>query len=325
MADLEVEIVLKLKSSGRYVTREEIVESCGAPPAEVAAAVAALNARGYRIDDVPGEGYRLLATPGSLDGCDIRTRLKSHLLGREILTFRRVTSTNDVASALARGGAGEGAVVIAEEQSRGRGRMGRDWHSPPGTGLWFSIILRPSFEARESSTISLAAAVGVATALDRAYGVKAQIKWPNDVMVRGRKICGILTEGEFIGNEVSFVVVGVGLNILTRSVDFPVGLRDTSTSLRLETGEEIVRTRVFSDVLASIEDRYIELCSSGFENIRRDILGRSMLVGRLVKVTTGTGGIEGVAQDIDSSGALIVRKENGAVERILAGDVVRVA
>jgi BirA family biotin operon repressor/biotin-[acetyl-CoA-carboxylase] ligase len=211
--------------------------------------------------------------------------------------------------------------VIAEEQARGRGRLGRVWFSPPGCGLWFSLILRPGLSAGESATISLAAAAGVAESLERAYGIKAQIKWPNDVLVRGKKICGILTEAEFVDQRVSFVVVGIGINVLTQSEQFPDDIAGIATSVAIETGRKVSRTGVLARVAGAIEENYIELRDNGFEGLREKLLLRSALLGKMTKVKTPEGVVEGVAVDIDKSGALILRSENGSTERLLAGEV----
>jgi BirA family biotin operon repressor/biotin-[acetyl-CoA-carboxylase] ligase len=322
MTNLEVEIILKLKASDRFITRDELGRACGAPTAEIERALGELIERGYRIDQVPGEGYRFIGGPDMLDGSDIRAGLRTSLIGSEIVTFGRVGSTNDIAGALARGGAAEGTVVVAEEQSRGRGRLGRSWHSPAGCGLWLSIVLRPTLTPDDSTTVSLAGALGVATALENHYGIAARLKWPNDVLVGTRKICGILTEGEFIGPQVSFIIVGIGINILNRESDFPPEIRDIATSVRIETGRSVARSEVLLHILEGIEARYGVLCRDGFGAIRRDLLAHSVLLGRMVKVATGTGTIEGIAQDIDESGALIVRKDSGTLERIIAGEVV---
>lgn len=324
MPDPEVEIILRLKSSERYLTKEELARACGVAEAEVDAAVRDLVGRGYRIDRIPGEGYRFVGGPRVLDGSDIRAALRTSLLGKDIVTFGRVGSTNDVASALAAGGAVEGTVVVAEEQSRGRGRLGRSWHSPPGCGLWLSIVLRPPLAPDESTTVSLAGALGVASALERHYGIQARLKWPNDVLVGRRKICGILTEGEFAGTSVSFIILGMGINVLNRESDFPPEIRSIATSIRLETGRAVSRGEVLSAVLEGIEAEYLKLCRDGFESIRESILAHSLLLGKLVRVTTGRGMVEGVAHDIDDAGALIVRKENGILERVIAGDAAAI-
>ncbi len=324
MSRLEVAVVVSLRGSGRYVTGEELGRICGATPGEVRAVVRDLVKRGYTIDEVPGEGFRLKETSPTLDGADIRARLSTTILGSEIFAFGRVGSTNDVATALARGGAPDGSLVIAEEQTKGRGRLGRRWHSPPSAGLWFSLILKPDLSPEASTTLSLAAALGIATALDEAYGIPARIKWPNDVLVHGRKICGILTEAEFLGRALNFVVVGIGINVLGGEADFPSEIRDIATSIRMEAGDGMTRSDVLVAVMEAIEREYVRLGKRGFSELKGDLLGKSSLVGEMIRVHTGGGLIEGMAVDIDDRGALILRHDDGSLERILAGDVVGV-
>jgi BirA family biotin operon repressor/biotin-[acetyl-CoA-carboxylase] ligase len=324
MNDLEVALVRRLKSSERYFSRTELAREVGRKSEDVSKAVEELVGRGYKIEEIPGEGYRLLGTPGMLDGPDIKTSLETSILGRDVVVFRVVTSTNDVAATLARAGAHEGVVVLGEQQSKGKGRLGRSWHSPEGSGLWFSVVLRPRADGLNAATISLAGALGVANALRDDYGIRAEIKWPNDVVVGAKKICGILTEGEFVGHKVNFVVMGVGLNVLSRGQDFPRELRESATSLGIESGRNVSRVEVLSKVLASIENKYLELRGEGFEGIRQQVLGLSMLMGKMIRVLTAHGAVEGMAVDIDGGGALVIRKENGSMETVIAGDVVRV-
>ena len=320
MSDLETRIVLMLKSSSRYITRDEVSAELGAATADLDGAIADLRSRGYRIDEVPGQGFRLVDVPGVLDGCEIRAALDTPVMGREIFPFGRVTSTNDIAFSLARSGSPEGTLVIAEEQTRGKGRLGRDWHSPPGLGLWFSIILRPDIAAYRSSTVSLAVALAVAGVMRDSYGVDARIKWPNDVLVGSKKICGILTEAEFCEDSVEFVVVGAGINVLHGETDFPDELRDIATSIAIESVAEAGRVDVISRVLRAVEEKYGHLCRNGFEDIRRELLPLSSLLGKMTRVRTGKGTTEGVAVDIDETGALILRGENGLNEKVVAGD-----
>jgi len=324
MSRLEVAIVVSLRNAGRFLTGEELAEICGASPPDIRSAVGALVGRGYRIDEVPGEGFRLMETAPTLEGEDIRGSLTTKVLGSEVFAFGRVGSTNDVAMALARGGAADGALVIAEEQTRGRGRLGRQWHSPPSAGLWFSLVLRPGLSAEVSTTLSLSAALGVAAALDGKYGVPAQIKWPNDVLVHGRKICGILTEAEFLGGDLNFVVVGIGVNVLGRESDFPADIRDIATSVEIEAGDGVARRDVLVALMEEIEERYVRLRRRGFPHLKIELLGRSSLLGKVVRVQTGRDVMEGTAVDIDDRGALILRYKDGSLQRILAGDVVGV-
>jgi BirA family biotin operon repressor/biotin-[acetyl-CoA-carboxylase] ligase len=322
---LETAIVMTLGGTSRYFTAEELGGICGASPQRVREAVAGLLERGYRIDEVPGEGFRLAEARALMDGCDIKSRLATRVIGSQVFTFGQVGSTNDVATALARGGAPDGSLVVAEEQTRGRGRLGRRWYSPPSSGLWFSLILRPRMCTDGSAVVSLASALGVAIALEETYGIGARIKWPNDVVVEGRKICGILTEAEFSGAVLDFIVVGIGINLLGKETDFPPEIRRVATSVQMESGGPIDRGEALAAIAARIEGRYLDLQERGFSGIRRDILGRSWLIGRVVRVETGAGVVEGTAADIDDAGALIVREGSGTLHRVLAGDVTGVA
>jgi BirA family biotin operon repressor/biotin-[acetyl-CoA-carboxylase] ligase len=325
MSQLEVAVVVSLGSDRRYHTCEELGKMCGASPKQIREAIQSLVARGCRIDEVPGEGFRLNGASVVLNGSDVRSNLATKIIGREVFAFGRVGSTNDVATALAKGGAPDGCMVIAEEQTRGRGRLGRKWYSPSQSGLWFSLVLRPEVRAEISTTVSLATALGVAAALEDRYSIPARIKWPNDVVVHRRKICGILTEAEFLGGELNFVVVGVGINLLGEESDFPRELRGIATSLRMESGGQISRSEVLAALTAGIEKMYLRLRVQGFSGIRRELLGKSSLIGRVVRVQTGVGAIEGTATDIDEVGALVLRDASGSLQRVLAGEVVELA
>jgi BirA family biotin operon repressor/biotin-[acetyl-CoA-carboxylase] ligase len=161
----------------------------------------------------------------------------------------------------------------------------------------------------------------VAESLEEAYGIKAQIKWPNDVLADGKKICGILTEAEFVDNRVSFVVVGVGINVLTRREQFPEDIAGIATSVAIETGRKVSRTGVLAHVIGAIERNYNELRDNGFAGLRESLLLRSALLGRMIRVKTPEGVVEGVAVDIDLTGALLLRRENGSTDRLVAGEV----
>lgn len=325
MCDLDAAVIVALRNATHYLTLSDLERICSASGEMILAAIEDLLERGYRIEGVPGEGYRLLAIPQSLDGANLRALARTKLLGREILTFGRIGSTNDVAIALARSGASEGTLVVAEEQTSGRGRLGRNWYSPAGKGLWFSIVLKPSLLAEEVVTISLAAALGVAEVLRDRYGIPAELKWPNDIVVRSRKICGILTEGDFLTGEIESVVVGIGINVLNTPDDFPQDLKKTATSVWMETGIAHARSILLTDLLEGIEIRYEQLCKRGFNYLKHDVMNISSLIGKLVRVVTPRGEIVGTAHDIEDDGALVIRKENGAHERVIAGEVSRLS
>jgi BirA family biotin operon repressor/biotin-[acetyl-CoA-carboxylase] ligase len=259
-----------------------------------------------------------------LDEQGIRAALAGSRLAREVHVFDEVKSTNDEALSLARGGAGEGNLVVADRQAGGRGRLGRPWHSAPGLGLWFSLVLRPALDVRRSALVSLAGALGIATALRQGWGVRAGVKWPNDVVAGGRKLCGLLCEGEFSGDSVRFLVLGIGLNALHGRDDFPADLAGKATSVALEGGREVRRLELLSDMVRAVEAKYFHLVARGFDDIRRELLLVSPLVGKVIRVATGDGEFEGTAVDLDEDGALVLRLESGRLKSIVAGEVVRV-
>lgn len=324
MKALEAGVVHGLKSASGYITRAELAGAIGSSASDVAKAIGVLRLRGYRIDEVPGEGYRLLSAPDALDEHEIRAALRNSRLKGGVHVFQQVSSTNDAALSLARRGAGEGTLVIAEEQTEGRGRLRRKWCSSPGLGLWFSLVLRPDLEARRSALVSLVGALGIATALRQEWGVKAQIKWPNDIVVGAKKICGVLSEGEFEDGRVRFMVLGVGLNALHGPQDFPPDIRAKATSVTLESANEVRRLDLLSSVLRAVETRYLALGSEGFGGMRGELLQLSSLVGKMTRVVTGDSELEGTVVDLDENGALVVRLESGHLKSIVAGEVVRV-
>lgn len=323
MVDLEALVIIALKRSIHYLTRDDLARLCNAEPKEIGEAIASLVERGYRIEEIPGEGFRLLEIPEIVDDVSLKAVLNTEFIGNQILTFGSVTSTNDVAFALGRAGATNGTVVVSDQQTRGRGRLGRSWYSPAGCGLWFSVLLRPELSLPDSSTISLVSALSVAQVLREQFGIRAEIKWPNDVVVNGKKICGILTEAECVGDRVEFVVLGIGLNVLNREDDFPneVGL---ATSVFIESGIAPSRAYLLAKLLERLEREYIKLCREGFASIRARIVELASLLGKMVKVKSGNAVIEGMAFDIDQTGGLIIRTENGSNIRIVVGEVVKV-
>ena len=275
-------------------------------------------------DGEPGEGHEPAGGADLLDEAGIRTALAGSRLAREVHIFERVVSTNDQALALARNGAGEGNLVVADRQTGGRGRQGRPWHSAPGLGLWLSLVLRPALEARRSTLVSLAGALGIATTLRQGWGIRAGVKWPNDVVVDGRKICGLLSEGEFSGDSIRFLVLGIGLNALHGREDFPAELAGRATSVALESGRQVRRLELLADVVRAVEAKYFYLEARGFDGIRRELLLVSPLMGKVARVVTAAGELEGTVVDLDENGALVLRLGGGHLKSIVAGEVVRV-
>lgn len=283
--------------------------------------VEALRAKGYRIDAVPARGYRLAGVPDRLTALEVGPLLTTHDLGQVLHHFDSVGSTNEVAFRLAQDGAAHGEAVVAEQQTAGKGRRGRAWVSPPGKNLAVSVVLRPELPPQRAPELTLVAAVALAEAA-REAGVEAAIKWPNDVQLEGRKLAGILTELSAEPERVHFVVLGLGVNLNTTLEDFPPELAGTATSLRLARGGEPLPRALFLASLLNRLEEWLDLhAEEGFGPVRARWKALSSTLGQDVLVRTDRAELRGRAEDVDEVGALLVRTEAGALERVLAGDV----
>jgi len=309
------------QAAGQFVRADDLGRQLNQPVTAVNTEIAELEKLGYTIEAHPHLGYRLLGTPNRLTADDIKARLKTKLIGSEILVFEETASTNDVVEHLAKSGAREGLVVFAESQTRGRGRRGRTWTSPRGKGLWFSVLLRPTLPPSAASRITVAASVAVARAIRQNCGVDARIKWPNDVTVNGKKLAGILTELRAEADEILLAILGIGVDVNCQREDFPSELESVATSVELEAESAQDRVALAAQVLAALDECY-RTALTDFEAIADEWAKLSTTLGRHIVVTMGQRRIEGFAQALDSDGALLLRRDSGQIERILGGDVV---
>jgi BirA family biotin operon repressor/biotin-[acetyl-CoA-carboxylase] ligase len=310
------------RAAGQFVGADELQRSvAGARPIRrLQEELAELQQLGYNIESHPHFGYRLLGTPDRLTADEIKAELKTNLIGSEILVFEETASTNDVVEQLAKAGAGEGLVVFAESQSKGRGRHGRVWASPRGKGLWFSVLLRPKLPPAATSRITVAASVAVTRAIRQSCGVDARIKWPNDVIVKGKKLAGILVETGTPVARNDYLVLGIGIDVNCAVEDFSPEVAKIATSLRIETGRPHDRAALATAVLQALDKCYAA-AQEDFDATIEAWAQLSTTLGKQIVVTMGTRRIEGHAQALDSDGALLLRKDSGQIERILGGDV----
>jgi BirA family transcriptional regulator, biotin operon repressor / biotin---[acetyl-CoA-carboxylase] ligase len=316
------------QAAEHFVSASELQRLLGRTGRRIGSEIADLEKLGYVIESHPHFGYRLLASPDRLTADDIKARLKSNVIGSEILVFEETASTNDVIEQLAKSGAREGVVVFAESQRKGRGRHGRTWVSPRGKGLWFSVLLRPQLPPAATSRVTVAASVAVTRALRQCSGVDARIKWPNDVIANGRKLAGILVEaGTRIpsGSQASSpreqcIILGIGINVNCKREDFSKELVGIATSLELESGRLQDRTALAAQVLATL-DEYYRRTVSDFEMIADEWAQLCTTLGKQIIVTVGRRRIEGFAQALDGDGALLLRRDSGQIERIVSGDL----
>lgn len=282
----------------------------------------ALRRCGFDIEQHPALGVRLVELPEHLVPEDIGARLPpERVLGRPIMVFAETASTNDVAARLAKQDVEEGTVVFAESQTAGRGRHGRAWVSPAGKGLWFTLLLRPKLPPSSASRLTVMAGVAVATALRRATGLPLRIKWPNDVLCRGKKLAGILTELGIEEERLVHALVGVGVDVNLDAGDFPQELQNMATSLKLEAGRSFSRAALAAEILGEFEKGIARLGDDQFVGIAEEWVALDDTLGRQVTIEGPGGRRRGHASGIDPDGALLLRLDGGRIERVLGGEV----
>jgi len=318
---IDAMILASLRERGS-ISGAELAQSLGISRAAIWARIEELRKLGFEINASPHAGYQLVQTPDLLLADDLLSRLPRGLrVGRDIHVFQETTSTNDVMEKLARDGVPEGVVVFAESQTRGRGRMGRSWISPRGKGLWFSVLLRPLLAPQETTRLTVAAAAALARAIQAQTGLAPDIKWPNDILLRGRKVAGILTEMQAEVDRVKHVILGIGVDVNLQAGEYPAELRDVATSLLLEGGRSVERPDLAAAILAELNRDYNRVCEGRFAEVADEWEARCTTLGRGVTITVGPRIIRGRAESLDPDGALLVRTQHGHLERILGGDV----
>lgn len=305
---------------GSWVSGESLSTGLSVSRSAIWKHVSKLRNQGYVIDSSPNKGYRLEKAPDMLLPEEIQEGLKTRVLGqKDFHHFQETASTNTTAKELAAGGAPEGTLVVAEGQSHGKGRLGREWFSPLGEGVYLSLILRPKLSPADAPKITLLTAVAAAEALRSFTGLPIQIKWPNDILLRDKKLAGILTEISTEMDAIDYVIIGLGLNVNVAA--FPADLRDTATSLLIETGRVHPRVGLTRAFLEGFESWYGMLQDTGFEPVLERWRQFSAVTGRRIVVETMGDRIEGTALDINRDGLLIVEDDEGHLHRIYSGDV----
>jgi BirA family biotin operon repressor/biotin-[acetyl-CoA-carboxylase] ligase len=306
-----------IASKGEPVSGERLADELSVSRSAVWKHIRALRDEGYIIDSSTNLGYSLITAPDTLTPGRINAGLKTDIMGKEIKYFKETESTNIIAREIANS-VEEGTVVIAESQTQGRGRLGRKWISPEG-GVWLSIILKPRIQPLYAPRITLLAGVAVAKAI-RSLGLPARIKWPNDVLINGKKVCGILTEIEAEIDLIDYCVIGIGIDANVDTESFPEEFRESSTSLKKELGHEINRVEFVQKLLEEFEALYLKFQKDGFSSILEEWRNMSMTIGEWVKITSQTRTIYGEAIGVDNEGALIVETSEGKLEKVVAGN-----
>lgn len=315
---MQEKILNALKTAPGYLSGEELSHSLKISRQALWKHIHQLKEAGYEINAVPHLGYQLISAPDRLFPFEIRYGLKTKFCGHTISYFDTVSSTMDIANSLALDGAKEGTLVVSENQAKGRGRLGRSWQSPKYKGIYFSLILRPQLPLQEVAILTLLTAVGVCEAIREETAIEAQIKWPNDILFESKKIGGILTELNAESDRVRFVSLGVGLNVNSDRLVNQAG----GVSLKELTGSALDRAQLLKKVLEKIESYYLVFKKDGKQQIFKMWRQYAVTLGKRVKIASREAKIEGVALDLDSDGALLIRTDSGTITRVISGDVI---
>jgi BirA family transcriptional regulator, biotin operon repressor / biotin---[acetyl-CoA-carboxylase] ligase len=314
------ELLLLLRSArADFVSGSDLAASMGVSRTAVWKHVKALERKGYLIEAVPSKGYRLTGSPDVIDVSEVQRGLRTGIIGKEIVHLAETASTNTLAMDLAHKGAADGTVVIAEAQTGGKGRLGRSWESPRGN-LYLSVILRPAVPVHKAPLITLMGAVAVAAAIRGEAKVPAGIKWPNDILVGGKKVAGLLTEMSAEPDRIRHIVLGIGVNMNMDPRELPPDVRRTATTLAAEADARMDRTAFTKVLLAGLDHWYHRFLKNEAEVLEawKEL---NVTLGSRVAVSGAGAALEGVASGIDAEGRLILKLDDGTLRQVSAGDV----
>ncbi|MEG6617216.1 biotin--[acetyl-CoA-carboxylase] ligase [Peptococcaceae bacterium 1198_IL3148] len=315
------ERVLHILKSAQRISGEEICRQLNISRTAVWKHIKTLKQEGYQIDTQPRLGYQLLKTPDCLYPAEVKAGLETTFIGQKLFHFAQLSSTNDYAKELARDGGAEGAVVVTEAQVGGKGRLGRQWHSVAGEDVALSVLLYPNISPMETPKFSMLAAVAVAKGIEQTCGIKAAIKWPNDLLINGKKVCGILVEMGAEMDRVKYVVLGIGINVNSTPEMWSEDIKYKTTSVKEQNGQPINRVKLVQNLLAQLEALYLLCRERGFAPILEEWCKWCVSLNCQAKVETINGNFTGWVEGIDDSGSLLLRLKDGSVKTFTSGEV----
>lgn len=313
-------ILKVLKNSDDFISGEKLSEEFNMTRSGIWKYMNMLKEDGYNIESIPRKGYRIVSSPDILTYEEIEKNLNTDFIGRNIYYYDSIDSTNKRAKDIALEEQ-EGTIIISEEQVDGKGRLGRGWISPKGKGIWMSIILKPEVDPIKVAKITLIGAAAVYKGLNN-MNIDSTIKWPNDILIDGKKICGILTEMSCELNMINYVVMGIGINVNLDVSNIPEDLREKATSIKISQKKSISRKELLANILNEFEELYIPFKDNG--NISESInicRENCALIGKEVKIIKGEEIKIGRALDINEDGQLVIEFKNGVVENVFSGEV----
>lgn len=317
---MKTEILRFLKGAQDYLSGQELCEQLGVSRTAVWKVIRQLQEEGYEIEAVRNRGYRLAESGDVFTEAELESVISTRVAGQNLVFLDMVDSTNTRAKQLAEAGAPDGTLVVAETQSSAKGRRGRSWMAPSGSGVWFSLLLRPKIAPEHASMLTLVAAMAVEKGIRDLAGIEGRIKWPNDIVIEGKKICGILTEMSADMDDVNHVVVGIGINANIR--EFPEELRDKATSLLLVSGQMVRRAALLNAVLLAWEEYYGKyLQTEDLSLLAAEYNTRLAGLGGMVRVLAPKREYTGISRGINHKGELLVEREDGTVTEVMSGEV----
>lgn len=316
----KTEILTILSTSNSYVSGQYLCEQLGVSRTAVWKVMNRLKEEGYLIDSVSNKGYRLLSQPDVITNEAILSNLQTKYMGRQVFCYDEVTSTNTVAKRLADEGKAEGTLIVSDKQNQGKGRRGRSWDSQKGTGVFMTVILKPQMKPLYAPMLTLVAALAVNDAIADLTGLDAKIKWPNDIVVNKKKVCGILTELSAEVDYINYIVVGIGINVSTR--DFKEELSDKATSILLESGKSINRAQLIAKIMEYLEEYYEQFLKTHDLSAIKEAYTKVLInKDQVVKIISEEDTYTGIARGITDEGHLLVEKENHELIKVYAGEV----
>jgi BirA family transcriptional regulator, biotin operon repressor / biotin---[acetyl-CoA-carboxylase] ligase len=304
-----------------YLSGQEISDKLNISRAAVWKQIKALRELGFTIDAKHSQGYRLVDAPDLLLSADVVHGLNTKIVGGKVISVQEIGSTNSRIRELAEQGAQEGTVLISDRQSAGRGRLGRRWESPSGVNLYCSILLKPQMPVQQAPQLTFLSAVAATETLNQVCHLSANVKWPNDILVKGAKISGLLNEMNAETEQIHYVILGIGINLNMTAEQFPQELNYPATSALIETGTPVDRILFLQTFLEKLDQYYLEFIQQGFAPIRKRWENLCNIMNQKVAVVQQSHTITGTVVGIDFDGALQVQCDDGQIERILAGDV----
>lgn len=314
-------IKLLAENKEKYISGQYLSEKLNISRSAIWKHMNELKKDGYEIEGKAKKGYRILSFPNKLSENTISWGLETDWLGKTIIHRESITSTQRLAHELALDGANHGTIVIADEQTKGKGRTDRAWHSEKGKGIWMSIILRPTILPYLAPQLTLLTATVLANVIDSYAKIRPQIKWPNDILIDGKKMAGILTEMQAEQDTVLYVIIGMGININQTKADLPNEISNRATSLQIETEKSWDMLPIIQEIIQTFETKYMHYIDHGFNQVKQTWENYGFRLNERLQIKSGNKLWEGIFLGIAEDGALLAKNENGVIEKVYSGEI----